>query len=177
MEPDSSGFSTERCEAWFDIKTNRHKSKKSYIKLHILIAVQSLAIISFDVTKGTQGDAPVLKKLLKGIPKGVGDFCADSAYLSRDICNMVATLQKTPYIKPRKNTTTNSKGSQSWKKMASLFQENKDEFDVHHHKRSLVESVFAVLKIVFGNNLSSKKQNDSKKRIGVACHLLQHTSC
>ena len=93
--PDSSGFSTKRCEACFDIKTNRHKSKKYYIKLHILIAIQSLAIIFFDVTKGTQDDTPILKKLLKDIPKGVGDFCADPAYLSRNIYNMVATLNKT----------------------------------------------------------------------------------
>ena len=85
-----------------------------------------MAIISFDITPGTRGDAPILKKLIKGIPKGVGDFCADPAYLSRDICNMVATLQKIPYIKPKKNTIRNSKGSASWKKMVTLFQDNHD---------------------------------------------------
>ncbi len=48
-------------------------------------------VVSFDITKGTRGDAPILKKLIKDIPKGIGDFCADPAYLSRDICNMVAS--------------------------------------------------------------------------------------
>ena len=88
---------------------------------------------------------------------------------------MVATLQKTPYIKPKKNTTTNSKGSQSWKRMVSLFQENKDEFDVHYHKRSLVESVFAVLKIVFGNNLSSKNKMIQRKELAlrVICYNIR----
>ena len=59
-------------------------------------------------------------KLLKETPKVAGDFCADPAYLSRNICNMVATLKRTPYVKPKKNTIRNSKGSQSWKKMVSL---------------------------------------------------------
>ena len=124
-----------------------------------------MAIVSFDITKGTRGDAPILKKLIKNIPKGIGDFCADPAYLSRDICNMVATLQKIPYIKPKKNTVRNPKGSASWKKMIILFQDNQDEFDRHYHKRSLVESVFAVLKRIFGNSLSLKNKLVQRKEL------------
>lgn len=135
-----------------------------------------MAIVSFDITKGTRGDAPILKKLIRGMPKGVvGDFCADSAYLSRDICNMVATLKKIPYIKPKKNTIRNSKGSASWKKMVTLFQDNQDEFDRHYHKRSLVESVFAVLKGIFGNNLSSKNKLVQRKELAlrVICYNIR----
>ena len=134
-----------------------------------------MATVSFDITKGTRGDAPILKKLIKAIPKGAGDFCADPAYLSRDICNMVATLQKIPYIKPKKNTVRYSKGSASWKKMATLFQDNQDEFDKHHHKRSLVESVFAVPKGIFGNNLSSKNRLVQRKELAlrVICYNIR----
>lgn len=134
-----------------------------------------MAIVSFDITKGTRGDAPILKKLIKGMPKEIGDFCADSAYLSRDICNMVATLKKIPYIKPKKNTIRNSKGSASWKKMVTLFQDNQDEFNKHYHKRSLVESVFAVLKGIFGNNLSSKNKLVQRKELAlrVICYNIR----
>jgi len=113
--------------------------------------------------------------LLQNIPKGIGDFCADPAYLSRNICNMVATLKKTPYIKPKKNSIRNSNGSQSWKKMVSLYQDNQDEFDKHYHKRSLVESVFAVLKGVFGNSLSSKKKLIQRKELAlrVICYNIR----
>ena len=116
-----------------------------------------------------------LSKLLKETPKGIGDLCADPAYLSRNICNMVATLKKTPYVKPKKNTIRNSKGSQSWKKMVSLFKDNQDEFDRHYHRRSLVESVFAVLKIVFGNNLSSRNKLIQKKELAlrVICYNIR----
>lgn len=57
--------------------------KKSYLKLHIVIALSCLPILSFSITKGTRHDSPVLQRLLKEIPKGFGDFCLDSAYLSR----------------------------------------------------------------------------------------------
>ncbi len=114
-------------------------------------------------------------KLLKEIPKVAGDFCADPAYLSRNICNMVATLKRTPYVKPKKNTIRNSKDSQSWKKMVSLFKDNQDEFDRHYHRRSLVESIFAVLKIVFGNNLSSRNKLIQKKELAlrVICYNIR----
>ncbi len=32
------------------------------------------------MTKGTKHDSPILKRLLKHMPKGSGEFCADSAY-------------------------------------------------------------------------------------------------
>ena len=48
--------------------------------------MEYLAIVSFDITKGTRGDAPILKKLIKGITKGVGDFCADpTAFVTRHL--------------------------------------------------------------------------------------------
>ncbi len=46
----------------------------------------------------------------------------------------------------------------SHEKMVPPYQDNQDESNKHHRKRSLVESVLAVLKGVFGNNLSSKKK-------------------
>ena len=50
----------------------------------------------------------------------------------------------------------------------SLFKDNQDEFDRHYHRRSLVESVFAVLKTVFGNNnLSSKNKLIQKKELAL----------
>ena len=64
--------------------------RRSYLKLHIIIALASLAIINLKVTKGTKHDSPILEKLLNHIPKGSGELCADSAYLSRRNCNLIA---------------------------------------------------------------------------------------
>ena len=129
--------------------------------------MESLAIVSFAVTGGHRGDAPVLKKLLRGIPKEAGDFCADSGYLSREICNMAAKLKRRPYIKPKSNTVRNTRGSQAWREMVTMFEDDRDEFDGHYHQRSRVESVFAALKASFGNSLASKKRHSQRRELAL----------
>ena len=46
--------------------------RRTYIKLHTIIALAPLAII-LRVTKSTKHDSPILEKLLKPIPKGGGE--------------------------------------------------------------------------------------------------------
>jgi hypothetical protein len=70
------------------------------VKLHLLIALRNLAILNLSVTKGTRHDSPILKRLLKPIPKGSGDICLDPAYLSGRNCNLIAKKGRTPIIKP-----------------------------------------------------------------------------
>lgn len=139
--------------------------KRSYLKLHIVIALSCLAILSFSITKGTRHDSPVLKGLMKHIQKGFGDFCLDSAYLSRKMCNMIVRIGRMPFIKPKKNTCRNARGSQAWRSMVSLYTDNEAEFNRHYHKRSLVESVFNVMKGVFGNNLTARKRSMQRKEL------------
>lgn len=115
--------------------------------------------------KGARHDSPVLKSMLKDIPKGFGDFCLDSAYLSRKMCNMIVRIGRMPFIKPKKNTCRNSGGSQAWKRMVSLYMDNENEFNRHYHKRSLVESVFNVIKGVLGNNLTARKRRTQRKEL------------
>jgi len=42
--------------------------------------------------------------------------------------------------------------------MIKQYRESREEFDKHYHKRSRVESVISALKRVFGNNLTSKRE-------------------
>ena len=130
-----------------------------------MIALSCLAVISFGITKGTRHDSPVLKQLLKDIPDGIGDFCLDSAYLSRNLCKIIVKMGMIPYIKPKKNTCRNARGSQAWKSMESLYMDDEDEFNKHCHKRSLVESVFNVIKGVFGNNPRAGKRRMQRREL------------
>jgi hypothetical protein len=101
LAADSTGFSTKRYETWFTIRKGRGR-RRSYIKLHTIIDLESLAILSIKVTKGTKHDSPILEDLIKRIPEGSGEFVADSAYLSRRNLQLVAKKGRTPYIKPKK---------------------------------------------------------------------------
>jgi transposase len=117
------------------------------------------------VTKGTKHDSPILERLLKHLPKGSGEFCADSAYLSRRNCDLIAKKGRVPYIKPKKNSRLKAKGSQAWRDMLKLYREDREEFDKHYHQRSRVESVYSVLKRVFGNALSSRRKRSQRSEL------------
>lgn len=104
-----------------------------------------------------EGGPPILKRLLKGIPKGRGCFCADSAYPSRKNCRMVREKGRTPYIKPKKNTKV-KKGCQPWRDMITLYLENRASFMKKYYSRNDVESIYSVLKMCFGNHLSSRRR-------------------
>jgi len=107
----------------------------------------------------------MLKDLLKGIEKGEGILCADSAYLSRRNCDLIAMNGRTPYIKPKKNTQVKARGSQTWRSMIKLYREDRKIFDRHYHQRSLVESVYSVLKTVFGNHLTSRRRKAQRREL------------
>jgi len=107
----------------------------------------------------------MLKDLLKGIEKGEGILCADSAYLSRKNCNLIAGKGRAPYVKPKKNSRMKAKGSQAWRSMIKLYREDRKMFDRHYHQRSLVESVYSVLKTVFGNHLTSRRRKTQKREL------------
>ena len=127
------------------------------MKLHILIALSNLAILNLRITKGTRHDSPILSRLLKPILKGSGDACLDPAYLSRRNCNLIAKKGRTPFIKPKRNTTIRKRGSQPWRDMMTLWLEHKTAFLKRYHQRSKAESVYSALKRCYGNHLSTRK--------------------
>ncbi|MEM4312422.1 MAG: transposase [Nitrososphaerales archaeon] len=120
MVGDATGFSTKRYVRWYDVRRKR-KKRKGFRKLHAIVHVESKAILSIHVTKGSRNDSPYLKMMLKSIPKGEGDFCLDRAYLSRENCNLISEKGRVPYIKPKSSTKVKAKGSQRWRRMIHLY--------------------------------------------------------
>ena len=141
------------------------KKRHTYLKLHLLIALGNLAILNISITKGTSNDSPILSRLLKPIPKGSGDTCLDSAYLSRQNCNLIAKKGRTPIIKPKSNTTIRKRGSQAWRDMITLWFEDKATFLKRYHQRSKAESVYSALKRCYGNYLSSHKKRAQRREL------------
>lgn len=161
LAADSTGYGTNRYETWLTVKGKR----RGYLKLHILIALTNLAILNHNITKGTRNDSPILKTLLKPVPKGSGDLCADPAYLSRRNCNLIAKKGRTPVIKPKRNTTIRKHGSQPWRDMLTLWLEDQATFLKRYHQRSKVESVYSALKRCYGNHLSSRKRTAQRREL------------
>jgi len=135
------------------------------VKLHLLIALRNLAILNQSITKGTRYDSPFLLRLLRPIPKGVGDTCLDAAYLSRQNCNLIAKKGRTPIIKPKRNTTIRKRGSQAWRDMMTLWFEDEAAFLKRYHQRSKAESAYSALKRCYGNYLSSHKTRAQRREL------------
>ena len=59
----------------------------------------------------------------------------------------------------------NARSSQAWRSILKLYRDDREEFDKHYHQRSRVESVYSVLKRVFGNHLSSRRRRSQRNEL------------
>ena len=54
---DSSGFSLKTSSKWFDIRIKRKSEKKDYLKLHIVMDVETGIILHFSITDWKGADS------------------------------------------------------------------------------------------------------------------------
>ena len=97
-----------------------------------------------------------MREMLELFKGADGDATFDSTYLSRKMCTKLAALVMTPFVHPKSNTTSKSKGSHAWKMMVEMYQNSKEEFDGRYHKRSIAEAVYAAIKAMYGNALRTR---------------------
>jgi transposase len=161
---DSTGFGTKSYHRWFNIRNTQNNVKKAFLKLHATVDTVKKAVLSATVTRGHAHDSPQLKKLLRPI-KDIGDATADSGYLSRRNCELIAKKHGTPYIMPKKNTTARAYTSKVWREMILKFKHYPVEWLKHYHKRSISESVFSTIKRKLGAYLTSVKLSLQKKEL------------
>ena len=57
---DSSGFSTCRFDRWFDHKWGKEKSKRRWLKAHIVIGTQTNVITAVEISQSNVNDSPML---------------------------------------------------------------------------------------------------------------------
>lgn len=154
---DSTGFRLKTSSAWYDIRIRRKNEKKDNSKLHIAIEMRRNAIVNFKITSYKRNDSPQLEFLIRDL-----DFfrrvIGDSAYLSRQNCDIVVEKNGKPFFKLKSNTTGKSKGSRAWKKMVRFANECKKAFDRIYHLRSKVEGVISSLKRRYGSTLRQMKR-------------------
>lgn len=84
---DGTGFCTDRHVRWQDVREHRNR-RKDFLKLHFLVDVRSLLILSFKITSGNMPDAKQVPYLMKLIDF-LAAVCADKGYLSRKVCDTI----------------------------------------------------------------------------------------
>lgn len=174
---DASGFSTSFFGRWLDVRTQAINIKRIYKKAHVTSGVISNIITALEITPGYYADSPQFHDLVKITAKTfkIREVSADKAYSSRKNLQLVAELGGIPYIAFRENAKRNPRGSLIWNTMKKFYDEHREYFMMHYHKRSNAESVFSMIKRKFGNHLYSK--SDVGQVNEILCKALAHNIC
>jgi transposase len=172
---DSSGFSTNKFERWYDQKYGITKLKHVWVKVHIACGVKTNVVTAVRILDKDAGDCPQFAPLVKDTRKNftISEVSADKAYASLENFETVAGFGGTAFIAFKKNATGAMGGL--FEKMFHYFQFKQDEYMAHYHKRSNVESTFSMVKRKFGDSVRSR--NEVAMVNEVLCKLICHNLC
>jgi hypothetical protein len=159
---DSTGIKVTNRGQWMQDKWNVRK--KGYLKIHIAVNVKSKKILSIKVTDEHVHDSKALPELVEDIIKSnkkitIGKLFADGAYEGNDIFRYLSADNGIlPCIKVRKNARVRWKKGNFLRNLSVLTQRNdlqrwKDS--VSYGQRWIVETVFSVIKRMFGEYVYS----------------------
>lgn len=175
---DSSGFRTTKFNEYMKHRYNMTK-EHDWIKLHICCGTKTNIITAVEVDMG--GDSPQFIPLTqKTVENGftIKEMSADKAYSSMNNYNAIQEIGGQAYIPFKKNATGRANGSSGhsrgrlWRKMFNYFQLNQEDFLMHYHQRSNVESTFSMMKAKFTDLVRSKDKiaQVNEVLLKVLCH-------
>ena len=172
---DSSGFSTNKFERWFDAKYGVTKLKHVWVKVHVACGVKTNVVTAIRILDKDAADCPQFVPLVKETSRTftIGECSADKAYASLENFEAVADMGGTAFIAFKSNTTGAVGGL--FEKMFHYFQFKQEEYMAHYHLRSNAESTFSMCKRKFGDSIRSK--NDVAMVNEVLCKFLCHNLC
>jgi transposase len=169
---DSSGFTTSRFIRWFDVKYGKPRAEHEWVKVHLMCGVRTNVVTAVEVGKQFSGDSPFFPSLMATTANNfkIAEVSADKSYDAVSCVNAVVKTGGKPFIALKVSATGGVGGA--YRQMFHYFQFKRDEFLMHYHKRSNVESTFSMIKRKFGDYLRSKSDvamvNESLCKI--LCH-------
>lgn len=172
--PDSSGFRTTQFNEYCKEKhgTDKHHI---WVKAHILVGTKTNIVASARITEGESNDCPQFAPMVNEAHDNgfdIREIPADMGYSSRENYSLAQSIGATAYIPFKSNATGKSRGSMIWRQMYHYFQFRREEFMIHYHQRSNVESAFNMIKAKFGDKLRSK--NKTAQQNELLCKLIAH---
>jgi transposase len=173
---DATGWSLRRYRSWREQKYGKlHVMRETlWVKLHIICGTLTHTIALAEVTPSNTADITMMQSMLSNCQKyfDMKEFVADKGYLSRDTIAFLSTLGIDAYIPFKSNSIRNSKGVPMWRQMFDYFQNDKERYMEHYHRRSNVETTFHMLKSRYGDYLTTKSfpANKNEVLMRVICH-------
>jgi transposase len=179
---DSSGFSSSIYARYFHEKyggkNRRPMEKRQWVKLHAMVGVKTNIVTAVEVTNLHRGDCPELPDLVDATASRfrMERVSADKAYGSKLNVEHIENHGATPFIPFKATIRGDTKPySAAWDRMFHYFSYRSEEFTRHYHKRSNVETAFAMIKAKFGGYVRSKTFRAQVNE--VLCKVLAHNLC
>ena len=174
---DGTGFATQTYVRWHDYKHGEDRRVQRWVKCHATVGTFTNVITAAEVTEGSANDSPEFIGLIDRTAASGFDtkeISADKAYLSHANLAAVEKLGAVPFIPFKSNS--GSSGSEAWERMFHHFAANREDFLVHYHRRSNVESTFSAMKRKFGDALRSRLPAAQFNEVMLKC-LCHNLSC
>lgn len=173
---DSTGVGSGRFDRWISQKYGKKKIKntRGFLKVHACAGTRTNVVTALRVTRENFADSPQFSELVSETGENflMKEISADKAYSSRDNLELAKSLGAMPYIPFKKNVTGKWRGSKMWADMYEIFTKNYLEFAKHYHKRSNIESTFAMIKRKFGDYCRCKSERSQVNEI--LCKVMAH---
>ena len=153
---DSTGFSGSRYIQWIDKKYGQPKREVAWTKAHVICGTRTNVITTASILAEKAADAPQLPGLVKKTAETftVKEVTGDKAYTSQANFNAVDAVGGTLYA-AFKATATGAIGG-LYGKMFHMFSLEREAYQQHYHRRSMIESTFSMVKRKFGDSLRAK---------------------
>ena len=142
---------------WDYLRHKWHKKRKGWIKLHVVISLKDITVLSFTITDEHTHDSKAARVLLNNMKNNILRIFGDRGYDSKYIYNMFGYNAVIP---PRKNASTKSRGSPARARIVRYIKKNSMEQwkeNNSYGKRWLVEIYFSGLKRVMSEVIKAKK--------------------
>lgn len=169
---DSTGIKVANRGEWM---RDKWKRRRGFLKIHVGVDVNSKKIVALKITDERSHDAQHLPSLVEqaSCHGTIYKVLADAAYDSKNNFSYLYHNGIVPGIKVRKNSSGRSGGCYPRKvtviSQLASYQYWRDS--VSYGKRWIVESVFSVLKRIFGEHVMAHKRQNMIKELELKMSL------
>lgn len=142
--------------------------KRRFTALHEAVDTDTLMVHSVRVRARPGGDAKEMVSLLKRVPhQDLENVYGDKAYISRKNVQYIHDLGAYPGIEPKKRLIARSRGYRGYKELIREYRRDPEEWKrIHQYgRRSLVETVFGMMKVRFTGSLRSRGFMEQRREL------------
>jgi len=174
---DSSGFSHTSGGEWMSVRFGKTRRRRFHA-LHNVIDTDTFLIHGSRVRVRPGGDAKCMIALVRRVvPSELETVYGDKGYISRKNVQFIVDLGAYAAIEPKKNASPWGRGYPAYGRLTREYRSGPEEWRQAHDygKRSLVETVFSMMKGRYGGSLSSRGNRQRRREllIKVVLHNIQ----